>query len=242
MKKRLLILALALVLCLSLAIPCLAAENSLLHDNADLLDPSQEAALSEELECVREAWQVDIVVVTTVSLDGKSPQTYADDFFDYGGYSEDGILMLVSMAERDWAFSTSGGCVSVFGDLSDMENAVIDQLRSNDFYGAFLAYAQACNEALWNANRFPWLRNILICLAIGLVIALIATGVMRSQLKSVRPKHTARDYVRSGSLQITGAFDLYLYSHVSRRAKPKQNSGTHIGSSGRSHGSRSGKF
>lgn len=260
MKKRLFILALALMLCLLLAVPCFAGvyPNKMV-DSAQLLTPEQTLELESRLDQISEQWNVAVVIVTTDLLGGKTPQAYADDYFDFGSYGKDGILLLISMEDRGWHISTAGSCIASFTDagLAYMEEQFIDQLREDDFYGAFQTFADLCDDFLrqaatgqpYDSNNLPkepfsWILNILICLVIGLVIALIATGIMRSQLKSVRPKHTARDYVRSGSLQITGAFDLYLYSHVSRRAKPKQSSGsgTHIGSSGRSHGGRGGSF
>ena len=39
-----------------------------------------------ELDEISEKQQCDVVVVTENSLDGKSAQDYADDFFDYNGY------------------------------------------------------------------------------------------------------------------------------------------------------------
>ena len=69
----------------------------------------------------------------------------------------------------------------------------------------------------------PEVNTLLICLGIGLVIALIATGIMKGQLKSVRSQSAAADYVKSGSLQVTEAHDLFLYRNIVRHPKPKSN-------------------
>ena len=85
--------------------------------------------------------------------------------------------------------------------------------------------------------------NIIIALIIGFVVALIATGIMRGKLKSVRAKYEAADYVRSGSMKVTESRENYLYRHVSRIPRPKDSgSSTHRSSSGRSHGGGGGKF
>ena len=86
-----------------------------------------------------------------------------------------------------------------------------------------------------------------VALVIGLVTALIVTGVMKGQLKSVAPQRDATDYVRQGSMNVTRSNDFYLYSTVSKSAKPKNedNSGgssTHTSSSGDTFGGSSGKF
>ena len=96
-------------------------------------------------------------------------------------------------------------------------------------------------QSTTGASDFPLGQNILISLAVGFVIAFIATAVMRSKLKSVRPKSGAADYVKEGSFRLTRSNDFFLYRTVSRVAKPKDN-GSHRSSSGRSHGGGGGKF
>jgi uncharacterized protein len=260
MKKRLFCLFFGLILLFSLATPCFAGVNApQMVDNAQLLTTEQTLELESQLKQISSRWNVAVVIVTTDHLGGKTPQAYADDYFDFGSYGKDGILFLVCMGTRQWHISTAGSCIPVFTDagLAYMEDQFREDLKENEFYDAFTTFANLCDDFLRQADSgapydsenlpkepFSWVINIAICLIIGLIIALIVTGVMRSQLKSVRPQHTARDYVRSGSLQITEAWDLYLYSHVSRRAKPKQSSGSsvHRGSSGSSHGGRGGSF
>ena len=73
------------------------------------------------------------------------------------------------------------------------------------------------------------------------------TGFRRGQLKTVRRKAAASDYVRPGSMNVAYANDVFLYSHVNRTAKPKDNdssggSATHTSSSGTTHGGGGGKF
>ena len=86
-----------------------------------------------------------------------------------------------------------------------------------------------------------------VSLGIGLVISLIITGVMRGQMKSVRRKPDAADYMQKDSLHITRKNDLFLYHQISRSAKPKNEdsgggSSTHTSSSGETHGGSSGSF
>ena len=81
---------------------------------------------------------------------------------------------------------------------------------------------------------------LLIGLAVGLVVALIITGIWKRQLKSVRSKSAAADYVLPGSLQITGSQDLYLYSTVTK--VKRQQSSSSGSSSGRSHSGGGGGF
>ena len=56
-----------------------------LVDRADLLSELEEEELEARLDEISERQQADVVVVTVNSLDGKSAQDYADDFYDYNG-------------------------------------------------------------------------------------------------------------------------------------------------------------
>ena len=88
-----------------------------------------------------------------------------------------------------------------------------------------------------------------VALVIGLVTALIVTGVMKGQLKSVAPQRDATDYVRQGSMKLTNQRDLFLYRDVHRTERPKETSSgdsggssTHTSSSGSTHGGGGGSF
>lgn len=113
----------ALVLCLFVAVPAAAedAENkNLVVDDADLLTDREEKSLHEKLEeiCVRQ--KMDIVIVTKKTLDGTAPADYADDFYDYNGYgygeNRDGLLLLISIDNRDLYISTHGYGITAFTD------------------------------------------------------------------------------------------------------------------------------
>lgn len=64
---------------------------------------------------------------------------------------------------------------------------------------------------------------ILGCVVIGAVVASIVTGIMKAQLKSVRKQRAAANYIVSGSFQLTGRMDVFLYRNVVRRERPKDN-------------------
>ena len=108
MKKRLFGILLAILLCLSLSVPAFAqSDMPLLVDDADILIDSEEGALLSKLENISNHQQMDIVIVTVNDLYGETPRDYADDFYDFNGYADDGILLLVSMEDSDWYISVS---------------------------------------------------------------------------------------------------------------------------------------
>ena len=85
--------------------------------------------------------------------------------------------------------------------------------------------------------------SLLVSLAIGLVAALITTGVMAAKLRSVRSQSAAREYLKPGSMRIKRSTDLFLYRTMERRRKPQENTSVsrgHGGGGGRHVGG--GKF
>jgi len=233
-----------------------------LVDDANLLTSSEKTELLSRLNEISERQNMDIVIVTVNSLGGKSPVAFADHYYDYNGYREDGVLLLIAMDTRDYWISTSGYGITAFTDagIDYIEDAFLTDLSEGDYASAFETYAELCDEFITEARSgkpyddgnmpkspFPWGQNLLISLAVGFLIAFIATAIMRSKLKTVRSKAGATDYVRDGSFRVTRSLDFFLYRTVSRRARPKNDSSsggssTHSSSSGRSHGGGGGKF
>ena len=73
MRKQLFSALLALLLCVTMAVPAFASSNMLrLVDNAGLLTDSEQSELLDKLDEISERQQVDIVVVTTDALNGKT--------------------------------------------------------------------------------------------------------------------------------------------------------------------------
>lgn len=125
-----------------------------LVDDAYLLSEYEAEMLLEKLDEISEQEQVDVVVVTVNSLDGKTSTEYADDFYDYNGYgmgdNDDGILLLVSMGDRDLATSTHGSAINIFSDYT--QNYIIDQfiedLGAGNYSIAFNTFADLCREQI----------------------------------------------------------------------------------------------
>lgn len=236
-------------------------------DMAELLNDSEKTALLSKLDEISERQKLDIVVLTVNTLDGKTPRDYADDFYDYNGYgfgeNKDGILLLVSMEDRDWWISTTGYGITALTDagIEYISEKFLSDLSDGDYAQAFTTYAELCDQFITQAKTgepydtgnmpeepFNVAWNILVAFVIGLVVAVIVTGIMKKQLKTVQLKSEANNYVKANSMIVTENRDLFLYNQVSRRARPKETdnssggSSTHTSSSGSSHGGGGGKF
>lgn len=258
MKKR--FLSLLLVLCLlSFAALGVQADTVYLVDEASLLFGSEENEIGQLLDEISARQGVDIVIVTTDDLEGKSPMEYADDYYDYNGYKPDGILLLVSTEDNDWWVSTTGYGITAVTDagLDYISDRFVPYLSDGEYAEAFREFARLCDAFIIQAKTgdpydshnlpkepFAFLRNLIVALVAGLVIGWIVTGRMKAKLKSVRSQAKADDYVTPGSLQLGYSRDLFLYTHLDRREKPKSGSGssTHVSSSGTTHGGGGGKF
>ena len=144
MKHKLICLILCLLLLPSLFLSVGAAEQYVI-DNADLMSSSEEAALEEKAQALRQEYGMDVVILTVDSLDGKRPQDYADDYYDYNGYAADGVLFLLSMEERDWYISTKGNAIYALTDygIQQVGESALPYLKNGDYYGAFDAFLAA---------------------------------------------------------------------------------------------------
>lgn len=240
MKRKILFSVFAVLLCVTLIMPAFAAKDCLV-DDADLLTKSEERSLQEDLQALGEEFDVDIVIVTVETTGQYDPATYIEFFYDdnrYGqGSDRAGVMLLVAMAEREYMILTNGWCDDAIGSsgIDFIVEAMQDEMRDGEYDQAFGTFVDECQYYLdGHINGFPFEFgfNLLIALVVGLVVALIATGIMRSKLKSVKKQHTANQYTKAGSMRVTKATDLYLYSNVTRVRKAQSSSGSGSRSSG----------
>ena len=266
-KKQIFGALLSVLLCIALAVAASAASDMpRLADTAGLLTASEQSELLCKLDEISERQQVDIVVVTTNSQNGKTPRAYADAFYDENGYGfgpeKDGVLLLISTEGGDWYLSTCGyGTQAVTDDgIEYISNQFLPALSDGNYASAFERYAELCDTFItqakagrpYDGNHMPKepfhvFRCLVISMALGLAVAFIVTGVMKGKLKTVRRKNAAADYVKENSMRVTESRDLFLYHTVTRTEKPKSNSSsggssTHTSASGQTHGGGGGKF
>lgn len=249
--KRIIAILTALLICTLASVTVFGANSpSRLVDDANLLTSAEESALLSQLNSVSEKYGVDVVIVTVNDIGYKTPMVYADDYYDNNGYGEDGVLLLISMADRDWYISTAGLCISAFSSsvIESIGDEMSDHLSDGDYADAFEIFIEESDcyiDIEINGVPFNAVKSLLISLVIGFVIALISVTVMKGKLKSVHFQSGATSYLKSGSLKVTDRRDIFLYRNVTRRARPQQTrsgGGGHISSSGRSHGGGGGKF
>ena len=266
MNKRLVALFFAVLICVASVIPAFAQPVvPRMVDDAALLTETEVSDLNAKLDEISERQQLDVAIVTVDSLDGATPQNYADDYFDYNGFgfgdTRDGVVLLLSMEERDWYISTSGYGITAFTDagIEYIGEQIITDLGDGFYYDAFNTFAELCDDFVTQANAgepydvnnlpkesFAFIAALFIGVVIGAVVGGIVCLIFALQLKSVHRESAASNYIKQGSMHVTDSREYFLYSKTDRERKPEPSSSggssTHTSSSGRSHGGGGGKF
>ena len=265
MKKKLLTLLFAAVLVIALAVPCFA-EGARCVDNAGLLSDAEMLSVSAKLDEISIKHGVDITVLTTPSTYGDSVSAYADNYYDNSdwgqGDARDGIMLMISMAERDWYISTCGRGIDAVTDygISYIGQQIVQELSEGDYAGAFEHFADVCDRMLTQEasgeaydvdNQVGEKHGFnfeggLVSLIIGAITALFPTSVMKNDLKSVNNQVKASNYIKQGSLNLTNKSDTFLYRHVASvpivHDDDHGGSSTHVSVGGMTHGGGGGKF
>lgn len=153
MKRNVISVFLTLILIFALPVRASAASDlPMVVDNADLLDPAEEAAIESMAQELRGEYEFDIVILTVDSLNGKSAKNYADDYYDSNGYGYDaagsGILFLIAMEEREWYISTCGEAIYTFTDVGvqTLGEAAFSYLQNDNYATVFTAYLEFLPE------------------------------------------------------------------------------------------------
>ena len=255
MKKTGAIITLILLLCTILFPFSVSAEHPPeLVDVPNMLSESEYIELSEKLAALRDTYDVDVAFIISDEMITEDAQTEADDIYDsyeYGvGENYDGILYFVCETTHEYAFSTCGRAIKIFNDdgLEYIDNAMLPYLKQGDYYQAVSTYAEKCAELMeMAANGEPYKKKINILYVIAGIILIplaVAFGLMTRKLSKMNTavmQPGAANYMKPGSMNMDFSRDIFLYSTVSKREKPKESS-THTTSSGRTHGGRSGSF
>ena len=243
-----------------------AAGKKSVIDDAGLIKASDEKELDKKIKNIQKD-KFDVVILTVKSLDGKSAQDYADDYYDNNDYGLDneksGVFFLVSKGDRKYHISTKGAGIKAFTDygIGRIKEEIKPYLSDGDYFNAcdeFLNitkdFVKAYKEGTPYDTDNPYNEEIdyvileVIALVIAFVIALISVGIMRLRMNTAKPKGTAMEYIKKGSFKLTSEKDIFMYSTVTKTAKPKDNDNsaggntTHVSSSGSEHGGGGGSF
>lgn len=276
MKKLLsCILVLSLVLSLSvMGVSAAYGPRDHVTDNAGILTENEKNILEAKAQIASESVDCGIYILTVEDYrdlpdNGKMyyyvESTLQSYYMDNGygtGTGRDGIILMLSMADRDYALFTHG-----FGDegLSDAAMDLIvakflDDFKDNLWYDGFEDFIENSQHQLQRSRDGHPLEGTyypprvrMVGFVLSFLIAVLIADLIQmhfvKQLKSVAPQTLASQFLVKGSGEITTREDRYTHTSTSRIYDPPSSSGSgRSGSSGSSSRgsssgcSRSGKF
>lgn len=271
--KRIGMFIITLLLCTVMAMPVIsvadASHPDRFVDDANLLTEEEAETLEDRLDGISEELDCDVAIVTVDSIGLKEPQAYADDYFDNNGYGmgheDDGILLLISMENRDWAISTHAFGVTAFTDvgLAHIMEWVTPSLSNGSYTDAFNLFADYCEEFIVKAQKGkPYdkgnmpspktVRTYIVwlipCLILGVILGVIAMLAKKATLGEIKYRARPASYVQTANIKM--AYDKYLYRDYKKMplnvyqkySDVPGGSSVHRSSSGSMHGGASGKF
>ena len=264
------ILVMALLLTINLVVFAEDVERSKgyhVYDEADLLSDSEWKNLEDTAAEISERYKCDLYIVTvndfTDYTDDYDVLTAAQNIYeqmDFGyGTGKDGQMLLLSMADRDYALIAYGD----FGNQAFTDygkdlviDAFLDDFRRNDWYGGFSDYLNECEYLLREASNgtpvdilipdddYPdyhyqptwkdYVERYLFMLLPSSLASLIVCSILRSKSKTVHIATEANRYVDRG-LRLFNSNDMFLHRSQTRRRIDTENRASFHGGGGGSH-------
>lgn len=260
--KKILSFSLVVILLTVLAVSVSAAA---FNDSAYLCSDDNYQKIADYMTSKSEELGFNITALTIDSIDGQDIQDYADLYYeDNFGYDSDGILFMLCMDTREYAFSTTGKGIGMFND-DDLEyiiDVIMDDLAEGNYAQAIYTYAQIVyfevkdvqdngyevteegystvkpsyeEEDKGNSIFSPG--RLIGSLLAGSAVGGISIGSMRSKLNTVHQKNSASDYVKKGSLRLTKINDRFIRQSVTKTSRSSSNNSGRSGGSYHSGGS-----
>lgn len=233
-----------------------------------LLTESEASTLTAMAEDVSQRYGCGVhigVIGDMRSYGHYSIESCAEDFFDsFGlgvGDEHTGILLLLSMAGRDYDIDAHGSFAHyAFTDYgkTTVSDRFLDDFRVGDWYGGFSDYIRRCGELLALAEAGEpvdvpvpepnTVGGVAVTAVLSLLIAFLVCGLLSASMKSAKLASDADQYMIPGGAVITYRDDRFTHVTTTRtriersddRGHGGGHGGTSISSGGHSHSS--GKF
>ena len=168
------------------------------------------------------------------------------------GENRDGIIILLSMDERDYAMFVYGKnaeyAFNKYGQ-EQLEDAFLGYFGDNDWYGGASHYLDTCDEYLTLAEEGDPVRKnplpmYLIVVAASCAISGFICIMLKWKMQTVHKKVEANEYVAAGGLTLTKQYDRYTHTTETRRKirDDSDSGGSTSSCSGGGGSGRSGSF
>lgn len=250
-KKILLLLAVFILTCnVTFAAPQTVEKKYLdipVVDAVKLLEENEVKSLTEKIRQTENKHQVKIGIVFMKTIGGGSVEYAANALLNQNlSDSKNGsIILLVVMDTRSWQISLDSKMetrIANAGDVSSLHGNFLPKLSNGDYYGACNSYVDTVDELLtyYEKNGTPYNSAeefnpmaLAAAVVISILIGIAFRSILIGSMSNVRHAQEATDYLKKGSVQLTGSRDTYLFTNVSRRPKSRgSNRGGGRGSGG----------
>lgn len=251
-------------------------QTDCVYDYAGILSESQRSALEKTAREIssRHEFGVYIYVVDDFTdINGSydvgetCEYVYETYGFGYGSSNRDGIMLFMSMDERDYAtYRTYGKGYYSFTDygLYELEERFLGPFRRNDWYSGFQNYLNYCDYLLDLAEKgtpldykdngdngyYPPVTpekasNGPLYVMTGVfssIISLVICLILRARMKTAQIKTQANDYIPRNGIRMFDTRDIFTHSTESRTRidTDSRPSGGHSSGGGHSYSSFSG--
>jgi uncharacterized protein len=268
MKKLICTIIVVFILTISLVPVAFANEPdlALVVDAADILTFEQWERLLARAEAISHQHRCDVIIITIDEMtddDGAYEWAiYIYEEYNYGyGVQKSGILLFLSMAERDYALIAYGFGNTAFTDHGKnvmLDRHILPLHADNRYYEAFnvyldkadeyLAMARAGNPFDKNTDNYMSTEDFLYRLAAVIILpSLLAIFIChrwQNQMKTAVKATTAHNYIPANGFRLTGQSDNFLYRTTTQTKIENNNTSRSGGTTkdSRGYSGRSGKF
>ncbi|MDL2327374.1 TPM domain-containing protein [Ruminococcaceae bacterium OttesenSCG-928-A11] len=254
MKKMIATFIALLFLTPLLTLPASAADFELVADWSGVLSDDEYWELNDLAQEISEQYQCEISILVIDDMGEDDVYEFARYVFkehDYGyGKDKSGLMLFISMAERDCALVAHGYGNTAFTDHGKdvlLDRVLLPLLAKDNYYAAFLAYFNKATEYLEMAkNGAPfdvdtdevyqqevaksgfW-SKLAIVILVPLAIAGLVCFVFLRQMKTAVPQRAADHYIPDGGFMLTQRSDMFLFRTETRTTiEDKKSGGTTI--------------
>ncbi len=235
-------------------------------DDADILTDEEESRLEAKIRSINEKYGVSYVFFSDDDNHGLTPEEYSSDFLHFNGYGAgDGYGAVVfylcfEPGNRCWRTTVINSYEDIFtADIMyDIDETIDSSIRSGDYFEGCMLHAGYVGDLFdeisstdnWTPSSHEYryiepekgpslFKVAAIGLFVGLFIAFIRVSSLKKQMRINAPAG-ANLYLDRNSFVIRNRTCSYLYTTVTKRAKPKESSSSGRGGSSYSSGHSSG--
>ena len=260
--KKLFAIVIALIMALMFSVTSFADSfNVMIDDSASLFTDEEIELINSSAYEFASLNCYSVAVITTEDAEGKSAMQYADDYYDSlifdKGWSEDGILFLIDMDNREIYISCAGICIDEYSDyeLESIIDSGYDCVVNGEYLKCIVSmleearnfasgeyypdeYVETDSSILTDGGYFYEpsepeafkVSHMFIYIVIGLVVGLITVLVIKSQYKNTGKgdEFDAEDI----SLELTASNDNIISRNVITTKIPRNNNNHRPGSGG----------